>query len=176
MNKLEIILKACNTAMGEGKDIRAKTRVREFVYARSVFFYLAKKYTDLPLRAIGEYCGGRDHATVLHSCKTYEKLKKYPDFKNLRDSIVFLIPSVVLQEENETTKVERELKYLYSNKKRIEKENELLKNQLSNKSKFTSVRNLLEGIDANTLSELTRYRIIPFLKMKGLSHILEVEK
>jgi chromosomal replication initiator protein len=32
--------------------------------------YLAKQHTKLPLAAIGSAIGGRNHATVLHSCKS----------------------------------------------------------------------------------------------------------
>jgi chromosomal replication initiator protein len=31
--------------------------------------FLAKKHTKMPLVAIGSAIGGRNHATVLHSCK-----------------------------------------------------------------------------------------------------------
>jgi chromosomal replication initiator protein len=36
--------------------------------------YFAKKYTKLPLATIGAHCGGRDHATVLHACRTISNL------------------------------------------------------------------------------------------------------
>ena len=32
--------------------------------------YLAKKYTTLSLAGIGDVLGKKDHATVLHACKT----------------------------------------------------------------------------------------------------------
>ena len=36
--------------------------------------YLAKKYLDMSTSKIGLYIGKRDHATVLHACKTIENL------------------------------------------------------------------------------------------------------
>ena len=36
--------------------------------------YLAKQHTKLPLAAIGSAIGGRNHATVLHSCKNVTNL------------------------------------------------------------------------------------------------------
>ncbi len=66
--------------------INANTRKREIVQARQLSMYFAKKYTKLPLSLIGAYCGNKDHATVLHACKTvsnlYEtdkKMKLYVD-------------------------------------------------------------------------------------------------
>jgi chromosomal replication initiator protein len=37
--------------------------------ARQVAMYLAKQHTKSPLTVIGSSIGGRNHATVLHSCK-----------------------------------------------------------------------------------------------------------
>ncbi|MBR4917927.1 MAG: chromosomal replication initiator protein DnaA [Bacteroidales bacterium] len=66
--------------------INAKTRKREIVQARQLSMYFARKYTKLPLSIIGAYCGNKDHATVLHACRTvnnlYEtdkKMKLYVD-------------------------------------------------------------------------------------------------
>lgn len=54
--------------------INAKTRKREIVTARQLSMYFAKKYTRLPLSTIGAYCGNKDHATVLHACRTITNL------------------------------------------------------------------------------------------------------
>lgn len=54
--------------------INMKTRKREIVQARQLSMYFAKKYTKLPLSTIGEYCGHKDHATVLHAHRTISNL------------------------------------------------------------------------------------------------------
>lgn len=54
--------------------INAPTRKREIVQARQLSMYFAKKYTKLPLSIIGAYCGNKDHATVLHACRTINNL------------------------------------------------------------------------------------------------------
>ena len=41
----------------------------EVAQARQIAMYLAKQHTKSPLIAIGSAIGGRNHATVLHSCK-----------------------------------------------------------------------------------------------------------
>jgi chromosomal replication initiator protein len=38
--------------------------------------YFAKKITKSSLAAIGMQCGNKDHATVLHACKTIENLRQ----------------------------------------------------------------------------------------------------
>ena len=49
-------------------------RTREIAQARQVAMYLAKQHTKAPLTAIGAAIGGRNHATVLHSCKAVANL------------------------------------------------------------------------------------------------------
>ncbi len=55
-------------------DIQSKSRKREIVQARQFAMYFAKKITNKPYAEIGKYIGKRNHATVLHACKTIEGL------------------------------------------------------------------------------------------------------
>ncbi|MEL6970000.1 MAG: chromosomal replication initiator protein DnaA [Bacteroidota bacterium] len=54
--------------------LQGKTRKRQVVIARQLSMYLAKQLTDQSLKAIGENFGGRDHSTVIYSCKTVQDL------------------------------------------------------------------------------------------------------
>ena len=54
--------------------ISSKTRKREIVQARQIAMYFAKNMTKLSLATIGSQIGGKDHATVLHACKTVNNL------------------------------------------------------------------------------------------------------
>ncbi len=54
----------------ELQDFNSQKRTREVAQARQVAMYLAKQHTKLPLASIGAAIGGRNHATVLHSCKS----------------------------------------------------------------------------------------------------------
>lgn len=54
--------------------ISSKSRKREIVQARQIAMYLSKKYTDYSFARIGELVGNKDHATVLHACKTVKDL------------------------------------------------------------------------------------------------------
>ncbi len=56
------------------ESIKSKTRKREIVIARHVAMYLAKQYTNHSLQSIGDYCGGRDHSTVLHAIQTINNM------------------------------------------------------------------------------------------------------
>lgn len=66
--------------------LQSKTRKRHIVQARQLAMFFAKKYTKSSLANIGSQIGDRDHATVLHACKTVDNLmstdkqfKKYVD-------------------------------------------------------------------------------------------------
>jgi chromosomal replication initiator protein len=52
------------------EQLALNTRKRQVVQARQIAMYLAKKYSNASLAAIGQQCGKKDHATVHHACKT----------------------------------------------------------------------------------------------------------
>lgn len=54
----------------EQAAIQTRSRKREIVQARQITMFLAKKYTDCSFSQIGKIVGKKDHATVLHACKT----------------------------------------------------------------------------------------------------------
>lgn len=54
--------------------LKSKTRKREVVQARQIAMYFAKSLTKSSLSTIGAHCGGKDHATVLHACRTVNNL------------------------------------------------------------------------------------------------------
>lgn len=56
--------------------IHTKSRKREVVQARQIAMYLAKANTELSASKIGSLIGNKDHATVLHACKTVKELRE----------------------------------------------------------------------------------------------------
>ena len=56
------------------ETLQSKTRRRHIVQARQLAMYFAKKFTKASLASIGSQIGKRDHATVLHACKTVDNL------------------------------------------------------------------------------------------------------
>ena len=50
--------------------IQTTSRKQEIVIARQITMFFAKKYTESSFAHIGKVVGGKDHATVLHACKT----------------------------------------------------------------------------------------------------------
>lgn len=56
--------------------LKSKTRKREVVQARQISMFFSKKMTKSSLANIGAHCGGKDHATVLHACRTVVNLSE----------------------------------------------------------------------------------------------------
>ena len=56
------------------KDIHSKSRKQEIVKARQIAMFLCKKHTNYSFAHIGSIVGKRDHATVLHACRTVQGL------------------------------------------------------------------------------------------------------
>jgi chromosomal replication initiator protein len=54
--------------------LQTKTRKREIVQARQITMYFSKNLTKYSLASIGAQIGNKDHATVLHACKTVNNL------------------------------------------------------------------------------------------------------
>lgn len=53
-------------------DLKSKSRHRNIVLPRQIFTYLARHHTNTSLPEIGKFLGGRDHSTIIHSCKKIE--------------------------------------------------------------------------------------------------------
>ena len=56
------------------ETLQSKTRKRHIVQARQLAMFFVKKLTKASLASIGTQIGKRDHATVLHACKTVNNL------------------------------------------------------------------------------------------------------
>ena len=54
------------------QDLKLKRRNKNIVLPRQIAMYLSRELTDLSFPEIGDYFGGKDHTTVLHS---YNKIK-----------------------------------------------------------------------------------------------------
>jgi chromosomal replication initiator protein len=56
--------------------LQSKTRKRHIVQARQLAMYFSKRMTKASLASIGAQIGKRDHATVLHACRTVDNLSE----------------------------------------------------------------------------------------------------
>ena len=76
------------------EDMTGPTRKREITVPRQIAMYLTREMTGMSLPQIGNVFGGRDHTTVLHSCKTVEaNMSASPDVKAVVEDIKTLVKS-----------------------------------------------------------------------------------
>ena len=68
------------------KDIKGRSRKREFVKARFISMYLIRNNTSLKLKTIGDIVG-RDHTTVLHSLQTIQNTLSLHYDTDLKDEL-----------------------------------------------------------------------------------------
>lgn len=68
--KLEDIIKEVNSYFG--LEIRSKSRKKEYVIARNVFYFLAMKYTNYTCTEISLRVN-KGHSSIIHGIKTYYK-------------------------------------------------------------------------------------------------------
>lgn len=81
----EIVCKYFNL---EQSVIQTNSRKREIVQARQITMFLSKKYTDSSFSCIGKIVGKKDHATVLHACKTIkDQIETNKSFKSTVEEI-----------------------------------------------------------------------------------------
>ena len=160
MSNLELIYKtSCKVT---GLDLSKKTRQREYVYARMVYFHLARHKTNESLSKIGDLVG-LDHATVMHGIKKYKDNIKYKDMQNLSTRICLKLPHFdksVLGIDKE----QLQMNYLVSRNNRLEKQISLLKEKEGvNYGGFLDEIALLpEGMK----QEFEKFKWIPFKKMQ----------
>lgn len=55
-------------------DLRSKKRTKTIAYPRHIAMFLARKHTHHSLPEIGNFFGGRSHATVMHACSKIQEL------------------------------------------------------------------------------------------------------
>lgn len=75
-------------------EMKARRRNKTIVLPRQVAMYLSRDLTDLSLPEIGQFFGGKDHTTVLHS---YNKIKEALKTESLLSEKIEKITQVIKQ-------------------------------------------------------------------------------
>ena len=70
----ELVMRTVSDYYGTSmSELTGATRRREITVPRQIAMYLTREMIGMSFPRIGEVFGGRDHTTVLHSCKTVEQ-------------------------------------------------------------------------------------------------------
>lgn len=70
-------------------DLKTKRRTKNLVVPRQIAMYLSRKLTNMSFPEIGSAFGGKDHTTVLHSCRKIDnQLKEDASLKNVFEELI----------------------------------------------------------------------------------------
>ncbi len=84
-----IINEVARTMTVTPEDIRSTKRSAPISQARQVAAYVVRHITGLPMKAIGEEFGTRDHSTIVYAIQKVEgRMSRDPSFKGLVDDII----------------------------------------------------------------------------------------
>jgi chromosomal replication initiator protein len=73
-------------------DLKGPKRTQKIVLPRQLAMYIAREITEYTTTEVGEYFGGRDHTTVMHSCKMIEeRVQTDPSFESTIESLKRMI-------------------------------------------------------------------------------------
>jgi len=86
----EVIIK--KVASEEGltiEEIKSNLRKQSYVTVRHKAMFLIKKFTKLSYSEVGELFNGKDHATVIHACKSVRnQMDVYPNYRKKLNEII----------------------------------------------------------------------------------------
>lgn len=87
-----IVEAVCDQFQTTREELMSHTRKREIVQARQVGMYLMWLFTSYSLSRIGDYFGGKDHATVIHAKNTVTNLAETDkNFNSMREAAIVFI-------------------------------------------------------------------------------------
>ena len=88
----KIINTVCDFFKVSREDIVSKKKPKEIVEPRQLCIYLINDMLNIPLKAIGDLLGGRDHTTIMHARdKIGAQLKTNPHIRTLVNDIKSLL-------------------------------------------------------------------------------------
>ena len=158
---LEVIRKAVETITN--CDVVERTRQREYVQARSIFYRFARDNKQT-LQAIGKFLE-RDHATVMHSLKKFEQDVEYDSaFRTNYNAVKDILGNLDVKGCEDATETLLEA-YEMRNTYLIEQNTEL-RAKLSRLTSDDTINELLEGIPEDKIQYFIDNQLKSFVNIE----------
>lgn len=146
-------------------NLSKKTRKRDYINARLIYYRLAREFTTLSLAKIGREVGV-NHASVLHALKSFdfthdEYVNKI--YKYCKIELIEILKNTKPEEATEHSK-DVTIKGLSEQVKELKTEETLKINKLLKNIKRSDLKQLL-SLDDETINFFCDTRLKPFLKM-----------
>lgn len=153
-----------------GSDFTIRKRTHELYQIRKIYYKLCRELIpDMSLNRTGKSIG-RDHATVVHSLKSFDEIKK-----DKRLYSIYIECLRLLNEYNEFLSQEIQYHNLLNIIDRLKQENLELRTKVYSyesdlkkeklKHAYSTIILKLDRLNVRQLEELEKYRIDPFIKM-----------
>jgi regulator of replication initiation timing len=161
------MLKTIKDAVQEvtGLKINKKTRQREYVMARCLYYHFARELTNRPFAEIGAVTN-HNHATVIHSLKSFDVHYKFDDFfkKSFRALAIILEPTPskeqIIAEVGSIDELIRQRQSLIDENVNLKLEIKNLKDNLPNFNKY------FDGIPQERVQFFINNQLSAFIKME----------
>lgn len=161
------MLKTIKDAVQEvtGLKINKKTRQREYVMARCLYYHFARELTGIPFAEIGAVTN-HNHATVIHSLKSFDVHYKFDDFfkKSYHALATILEPTPskeqIIAEVGSIDELIRQRQILIDENVNLKLEIKDLKNNLPNFNKY------FDGIPQERVQFFINNQMSAFIKME----------
>jgi len=161
------MLKTIKDAVQEitGLKINKKTRQREYVMARCLYYHFARELTGRPFAEIGAVTN-HNHATVIHSLKSFDVYYKFDDFfkKSFRALAIILEPTPskeeIIAEVGSIDELIRQRQSLIDENVNLKLEIKNLKDNLPNFNKY------FDGIPQERVQFFINNQLSAFIKME----------
>ena len=158
---LEVIRKAVETITN--CDVVERTRQREYVQARSIFYRFARDNKQT-LQAIGKFLK-RDHATVMHSLKKFEQDVEYDSlFRANYNAVKDILGNLDVkgcEDATETLLEAYEMRNTY-----LIKQNTELRAKLSRLTSDDTINELLEGLPEDKIQYFIDNQLKSFVNIE----------
>ena len=158
---LEVIRKAVETITN--CDVVERTRQREYVQARSIFYRFARDNKQT-LQAIGKFLE-RDHATVMHSLKKFEQDVEYDSlFRANYNAVKDILGNLDVkgcEDATETLLEAYEMRNTY-----LIKQNTELRAKLSRLTSDDTINELLEGLPEDKIQYFIDNQLKSFVNIE----------
>ena len=137
-----------------GIDITKRKRTNEYVFARTVYYKLARELTNLSLEEIGSHVN-KDHCSVIHNLRNFDEAIKRPMLKRVYTAY---IENPLASNEASYSEV------MQKNKDLVEEVRKLKENKYFIDEGSKEIDNMLQGLNQEQM-ELVKLRLEAMVKM-----------
>ena len=143
-------------------DITKKKKTNQYVFARTVYYKLAKELTNLPIAEIGRQVN-KDHCSVIHNLKNFEEVVKRKELKKIYDTFKEFPIKEDRVTYTEALNINEQLRLQLTDLK--QKYEQLLEErEETNTIKVSSIEELTKGLTDEQL-DLVHLRLEAMIKM-----------